>query len=53
LTVPWKRHIEQWSTARGKVIRTAIAQDDASETFDPSSITAGRARELIRRYGLR
>lgn len=53
LTLPWKRHIEQWSTARGKIIRSAIAQDDPGQSFDPSSITAGRARELLLRYGLR
>ncbi len=53
LALPWKRHIEQWSTSRGKIIRAAIAQDGPGQSFDPSSITAGRARELMGRYGLR
>ena len=52
LALPWNRHIEQWSTGRGKIIRSAIAQDDPGQSFDPSSITAGRARDLLRRYGL-
>lgn len=52
LTLPWKRQVEQWSTGRGKLLRSAIAQDDPGQSFDPSSITAGRARELSHRYGL-
>jgi hypothetical protein len=52
LAIPWKRHAEQWATGRGKVLRAAIEQAGPSEHFDPSSITVGRARELVRRYGL-
>jgi hypothetical protein len=52
LAYPWKPHIEQWSTERGKVLRSAVEHDGDTEHFDPSAITAGRARELVSRYGL-
>jgi hypothetical protein len=52
LAAPWKRHAEQWEAWRGDNLRAAIAQTGAADRFDPSSITAGRARELIRLYGL-
>jgi hypothetical protein len=52
LAYPWKRHTEQWAGWRGSQVRTAIEQAGPMERFDPSSFTAGRARELIRIYGL-
>jgi len=52
LTAPWTRHAEQWEAWRGDSLRTVIAQTAVAERFDPSSLTAGRARELIRLYGL-
>ena len=52
LTVPWKRHAEQWDAWRGDKLRAAIEQAGSTEHFDPSSLTAGRARELMRLYGL-
>jgi hypothetical protein len=33
-------------------LRAAIEQAGPTEHFDPSSLTAGRARELVRLYGL-
>ena len=48
---PWKRHSEQWAAGRGTVLRAAIAQDGPTEQFD-YSVTAGRARELMRLYNL-
>jgi hypothetical protein len=52
LAFPWKRHAEQWAGSRGDQLRTAIEQAEATEHFDPSSVTVGRARELVRLYGL-
>jgi hypothetical protein len=52
LAHPWKRHAEQWATGRGTVLRAAIAQDGPTEHFDPSTVTAGRARNLVRLYNL-
>jgi hypothetical protein len=52
LVYPWKRHSEQWATERGIKLRAAIQQSDPQDRFDPSSLNAGRARELIQRYGL-
>jgi hypothetical protein len=52
LAFPWKRHAEQWDGWRGGKLRAAIERADAAEHFDPSSLTAGRARELVRLYGL-
>lgn len=50
---PWKRHIEQWSTRFGKYERAAVEYKRDGDALDPSLITVGRARELIRRYNLR
>jgi len=52
LAMPWKRHAEQWDAWRGDNLRTAIEQAGPTDRFDPSSLTAGRARELMRIYGL-
>jgi hypothetical protein len=52
LAFPWKRHAEQWAGWRGDQLRTAIEHSEATQHFDPSSVTAGRARELVRLYGL-
>jgi hypothetical protein len=52
LTLPWKRHVEQWEAWRGDKVRTTIEATASTERFDPSSITAGRARELVRLYSL-
>jgi hypothetical protein len=52
LAFPWKRHAEQWDGWRGGKLRAAIEQAGPTEHFDPSSLTAGRARELVRLYGL-
>lgn len=52
LAFPWKRHAEQWAGWRGSDLRAAIEQAGPTEHFDPSSVTAGRARELVRLYGL-
>jgi hypothetical protein len=49
---PWKRHAEQWATGRGTVLRAAIAEDGLTEHFDPSAVSAGRARSLARIYNL-
>lgn len=52
LAWPWKRHAEQWDVWRGANLRTTIEQAGPTERFDPSSLTAARARELVRLYGL-
>jgi hypothetical protein len=52
LAVPWKRHAEQWGSSRGSRLRAALEQAGPTEHFDPSSLTAARARELVRLYGL-
>jgi hypothetical protein len=52
LAFPWKRHADQWDGWRGVKLRAAIDRAGASEHFDPSSLTAGRARELVRLYSL-
>ena len=41
-----------WAVWRGAEIRTALRQNADGERFDPSSLTAGRARQLIRQYHL-
>jgi hypothetical protein len=53
VALPWKRKAEQWSTGRGAELRAAIEQAGPLDHFDPSSLTAARARELMREYELR
>jgi hypothetical protein len=52
LAFPWKRHADQWATERGTNLRTSIRQTGPNDRFDPSTLTAGRARELMNRYNL-
>ena len=52
LALPWKRHAEQWDAWRGDKLRVAVERTGPTDRFDPSRLTAGRARELIRLYGL-
>ena len=52
LGFPWKRHAEQWAGWRGSELRTAIERAKPAEHFDPSDLTASRARELVRLYRL-
>jgi hypothetical protein len=52
LGFPWKRHLEIWSNQRGIEVRAALASAPDGERFGLPSITAGRARELIRAYHL-
>ena len=49
---PWKRHAGIWGYQRGVEIRAAIAAAADDQRFGKTEITAGRARELIRRFGL-
>jgi hypothetical protein len=51
LALPWKRHAEQWAW-RGDQLRAAIEHFEATKHFDPSSVTVGRARQLVRLYSL-
>jgi hypothetical protein len=52
LGYPWKRHIARWSESRGVQVRQALASAADNDKFGLPSITAGRARELIREYNL-
>jgi hypothetical protein len=52
LAYPWKRHVPLWADGRGLQIRARVATYPADARFDPSSLTAGRARELERLYHL-
>lgn len=52
LAYPWKRHAPRWAGWRGVEIREQLARVPDSAHFDPSSLTAGRARELIEIYHL-
>jgi hypothetical protein len=52
LGYPWRTHLPLWARLRGADIRMAIDQKADDERFDPSSLSAGRARELIRQYHL-
>lgn len=49
---PWKRHAGIWAYQRGVEVRRAIAATPDDQRFGLPVITAGRARELIARYGL-
>jgi hypothetical protein len=49
---PWKRHAGTWGYQRGVEVRQALAATPDDQTFGLALITAGRARELIARYGL-
>jgi hypothetical protein len=52
LAYPWKRHAPRWAGWRGVEIRERLAEVPDSSHFDPSSVTAGRARELVTLYHL-
>ncbi|MBI4463326.1 MAG: hypothetical protein HY647_01355 [Acidobacteria bacterium] len=52
LGYPWGRHIESWSRSRGTDVRNALAVTPPDQPFGVPSITAGRARELIKIYNL-
>ena len=49
---PWKRHAGMWGYQRGVEVKRAIAAARDDERFGLPLITAGRARELIAKYGL-
>ena len=49
---PWKRHAGIWGYQRGVEVRRAIAATPDDRRFGLPDITAGRARELTRRFGL-
>lgn len=49
---PWRTHVPLWAKQRGADIRFAIERKAGGGRFDPSSLTASQARELIRRYEL-
>lgn len=52
LGYPWKRHSERWAGWRGTEVRTALASALPDQRFGFATITAGRARELIKLYNL-
>lgn len=52
LGYPWKRHIVRWSDSRGVQVRHALPSTADDKRFGLPSITAGRARELMREYNL-
>ena len=52
LGYPWKRHSQRWSQWRGTEAREALAAAQPEQLFGLPTITAARARELIRIYGL-
>jgi len=52
LAYPWNRHAPRWAGWRGSEIRDRLAKVPDSDHFDPSSLTAGRARALTRLYQL-
>jgi hypothetical protein len=52
LGYPWARHSERWSRWRGTENRMALEAAAPEQRFGLPEITAGRARELIRIYGL-
>jgi hypothetical protein len=52
LAYPWKRHAPRWARWRGVEIRDRINTEPDGAHFDPSSLTAGRARELAKLYHL-
>jgi hypothetical protein len=52
LVFPWARHAERWARWRGTDARNAVMSAPADQRFGLPSITAERARELIRLYNL-
>jgi hypothetical protein len=52
LGYPWARHSERWARWRGLEPREALAIAQDNERFGLASLTARRARELIRIYHL-
>ena len=52
LAYPWNRHAPRWARWRGIEIRDRLAKVPDTDHFDPSSLTAGRARELTKLYRL-
>lgn len=49
---PWRTHVPLWVKWRGTDIRAAVEQRGNNDRIDPSSLTAGRTRELVRQYHL-
>lgn len=52
IAAPWKRHADIWGYQRGVEIRQAIAATPDDQKFGLPVITAGRARELTKKFGL-
>jgi hypothetical protein len=52
ITLPWGRHLDRFAYQRGISVRQAIAATPDDQKFGLPTITAGRARELIAKYGL-
>ena len=52
ISLPWPRHMDRWSYERGVELRQSVASTPDDQRFGLPTITAGRARELIAKYGL-
>ena len=52
LGYPWARHSERWAQWRGTDVRNALAATPPDQRFGLPTITAGRARELVKIYNL-
>ncbi len=52
ISLPWGRHMDRWSYERGVEVRQSLASTPDDQRFGLPTITAGRARELIAKYGL-
>jgi len=52
LGYPWKTHIGRWAVSRGSDLRIALRTSSPEANFDPTSLTAAQARDLMERYGL-
>ena len=52
IAMPWGRHMDRWAYERGIEVRESIRSTPDDQRFGLPSITAGRARELIAKYGL-
>jgi len=52
LGYPWKTHVGRWAASRGSDLRMTLRTSSPEAHFDPSSLTAGQARNLMERYRL-
>ena len=52
IAYPWRTHLPFWAKLRGSDVRQELQQKSDDERFDPSSLTAGRARDLVHQYHL-